>query len=114
MEINSISLDLNYRFEIPKSFIPLDLGGDGNDLTLGIGLISSGKAKMLFAGSASQTKEIGGFDAELLFGQQQGSVEWLLGFKLYNRTFKNLKSGDSTYNQSLSWLNFQLGAGWLF
>ena len=114
LEIDSISFDLNYRFEIPKSFIPLDLGGDGHDLTLGIGLVSSGKAKMHFAGSTSETKEIGGFDTELLFGQQQGSVEWLLGVKYHNRTFKNLKYGDSTYNQSLSWLNFQLGAGWLF
>ena len=69
---------------------------------------------MHFAGSTSETKEIGGFDTELLFGQQQGSVEWLLGVKYHNRTFKNLKYGDSTYNQSLSWLNFQLGAGWLF
>ena len=69
---------------------------------------------MLFAGSDSETEEIVGFDVELLFGQQHGSVEWLLGFKLHNRTFKNLKYGDSTYNQSLSWLNFQLGAGWLF
>lgn len=116
MNLQSNLIDFLYRFELPVDINPSDLGGDSYDLTVGLGIVSSGSGLFKKDGIEYTGSNVSGYQVSSYFGQQRGFWEVLLGLSYHGKYYYDLRSVESniTHDRWVYWVNFQLGVGFYF
>ena len=113
MDLESNLIDFLYRYELPIEKSSSDLGGDSYDLTIGLGIVTSGIGTLKRDDVTYSGSSVSGYQISSFFTQQRGLWEAFLGLSFQGKYYYDLRSEGSEliHDRRVNWVNFLIGLG---
>ena len=90
-----------------------DFGGDSYDLTIGLGIVTSGIGTLKRDDVKYSGSSVSGYQISSFFTQQRGLWEAFLGLSFQGKYYYDLRSSESglIHDRRVNWVNFLIGLG---
>jgi len=113
MDLESNLIDFLYRYELPIENSSSDFGGDSYDLTIGLGIVTSGIGTLKRDDVKYSGSSVSGYQISSFFTQQRGLWEAFLGLSFQGKYYYDLRSSESglIHDRRVNWVNFLIGLG---